>query len=250
MVFRRGVLPAVLGFILLLAGCQPGDNGNSNSGNICCYSFSGPLEIAVSPNSAKPHQPFYTWILGTGGTQNVREVSVTRGKNGPLAWDAFCVALDDCIVQATHGERPAHAPESGDEKQLAPGVTYRVTVRASDPALTSYAEFQLNDADRVSVTAMAPPDNATAVPLAAAVAATFSVDMDPTTITAAAFGLASSAGAVTGSVAYDAPTRTATFTPGSPLAAATVYTATVAYWVQSASGEMMAANAVWTFTTQ
>ena len=91
------------------------------------------------------------------------------------------------------------------------------------------------------------------------ITATFSKAMAPATISETSFTLAAS-GAVattTGTVVYDAASRTATFTPTSlatptipaPLTASTVYTATISTAVTDAAGHAMAAAKTWSFTT-
>jgi len=54
---------------------------------------------------------------------------------------------------------------------------------------------------------------------------------------------------VSGTVAYDATTFVATFTPSANLAVSVVYTATITTGVQDAFGNALGANMVWTFTT-
>ena len=50
-------------------------------------------------------------------------------------------------------------------------------------------------------------------------------------------------------MAYDVPSRVATFTPSSALLASTNYTATVSTGAKDLAGNPLAANKVWTFTT-
>jgi len=76
------------------------------------------------------------------------------------------------------------------------------------------------------------------------IAATFSEEMDASTITTSAFYLS---GGVTGTVSYG--TNTATFTPYSNLSNATTYTATITTGVKDVAGNNMAANYTWSFTT-
>src|SRR5271166_1422250 len=54
---------------------------------------------------------------------------------------------------------------------------------------------------------------------------------------------------VGGTVSYDAATDAATFTPTSPLALSTLYTATITTGAQDLSGDPLASDYVWTFTT-
>jgi hypothetical protein len=80
--------------------------------------------------------------------------------------------------------------------------------------------------------------------------ATFSVAMNPATITGASFTLAGPGNAaVTGVVTYDATSKTATFTPSNTLALSTLYTATITTAATDVYGIALASNFVWTFTT-
>jgi len=76
--------------------------------------------------------------------------------------------------------------------------------------------------------------------------------MDPTTITAATFTLTdvSSGGTtVPGAVAYDTKSRTATFTPDSPLLTTTTYAARITTGVRDLAGNPLPANKEWSFST-
>jgi O-glycosyl hydrolase/methionine-rich copper-binding protein CopC len=101
-----------------------------------------------------------------------------------------------------------------------------------------------------TVTAELPASGAANVSVGSTIAATFSEAMNPSSLTTSTFTLSSSSGAVTGTVAYDAGTETATFTPSSSLSYATLYTATITTGAQSSSGASIATNFTWTFTTE
>jgi len=92
-----------------------------------------------------------------------------------------------------------------------------------------------------------PVDLATAVALNQKVAATFSKTMDASTITTATFTLKQGTTSVSGFVSYTG--TTATFAPASNLLASTTYTATITTGSKDLSGNALAANYVWTFTT-
>jgi hypothetical protein len=114
-----------------------------------------------------------------------------------------------------------------------------------------WAFTTIADTTPPTVSSTVPADLATNVAISTVVTATFSEAMDATTISGTTFTLKTTSGsvAVAGSVSYDAGTRKATFTPTSPLANNTNYTATVTTGVKDAAGNAMAANKVWTFTT-
>lgn len=89
-----------------------------------------------------------------------------------------------------------------------------------------------------------PTDGASDVPLNAAIAVTFSEEMDPKTITTDTFFLDKGA---TGTVSYAG--LTATFTPAGPLDPSTPYTATVTIGVKDRVGNPLEADHHWAFTT-
>lgn len=93
-----------------------------------------------------------------------------------------------------------------------------------------------------TVTSMRPVHVATGV---AAITASFSEAMNASTITAATFSVSGpGATAVTGTVAYSATTHVATFTPNSPLASGTPFTATITTGVQDVAGNPLARQRV------
>jgi hypothetical protein len=92
-----------------------------------------------------------------------------------------------------------------------------------------------------------PADNATAVVLNSTVSATFSEAMDPLTLTLTSFTVNQGALAVTGVVTYTG--KTATFTPSMVFDAEKVYTATITTEAESMTGNALAENQVWSFTS-
>ncbi|WP_203030690.1 DUF4082 domain-containing protein [Frankia nepalensis] len=108
-----------------------------------------------------------------------------------------------------------------------------------------FSDVEPPDVTAPAVTAQAPIAGATSVPTTVAVTAVFSEAVQPATI---GFTLAAGGSNVAGSVGYDAATRTATFTPSTPLANATAHTATVS-GARDAAGNTLAAPVGWTFTT-
>jgi hypothetical protein len=79
------------------------------------------------------------------------------------------------------------------------------------------------------------------------VTGTFSEAMNPTTINGSTFTL-TGAGAA-GTVSYDLPSLTATYTPSAPLSLNTLYTATITTGANDLSGNGLASDEVWSFTT-
>ena len=92
-----------------------------------------------------------------------------------------------------------------------------------------------------------PVNAATSVPINQKIAATFSEAMDATTITASTFTLMQGTTAISGFVSYSG--TTAMFAPSSMLAPNTIYTVTVTTGAKDLSGNALANNYVWSFTT-
>jgi len=101
---------------------------------------------------------------------------------------------------------------------------------------------------KLAVTSRTPAAGATGVAVDAVVKATFNVAVKVASLDNN-FTLSQGGTAVTGTVTYDAATRTATFTPAAPLANDTEYTATVKANVESSQGSRLATDASWSFTT-
>lgn len=107
-----------------------------------------------------------------------------------------------------------------------------------------------------TVVSTSPASSAMGVAASTAISATFSEAMDASTITTSTFIVSDGTNDVAGTVSYDAATKTATFTPASPLAATTahtpqLFTVTIkggANGVKEAGGTPMTADASWSFT--
>jgi ice-binding like protein/Big-like domain-containing protein len=102
-----------------------------------------------------------------------------------------------------------------------------------------------NVAPRVSSTN--PQNGATGV---AIITASFNEAMNAGTITTATFAVSGpGVTPVAGTVAYNASTDIASFTPSSVLAPSTTYTATITTGVKDVAGNALAGNHVWSFTS-
>ncbi|MGB9382144.1 MAG: Ig-like domain-containing protein [Candidatus Binatus sp.] len=100
------------------------------------------------------------------------------------------------------------------------------------------------------VSATDPANSATNVPTNQKIVATFDKVMNSSTITGTTFTLMGpGVTPVLGTVTYSTIGNTATFTPSSALATSTLYTATITTGVADLSGNALASNYVWTFTT-
>ncbi len=120
-------------------------------------------------------------------------------------------------------------------------AAYAVLVK---PSSTSSSSPSVTPA----VLSTSPANASTTVPINTSVLATFNEAMEASTINTSTFTLANGATAVAGAVTYTG--TTALFTPTtSPLAASTLFTATITDGSKDTSGQALAQNYVWTFTT-
>jgi hypothetical protein len=99
-----------------------------------------------------------------------------------------------------------------------------------------------------SVVSTIPANGATGVVINSTISATFSMAMNPSSITASTFTVTGPGGAaVAGAVTYSG--LTAVFTPSASLAYGSVYTATVTTGAADPGGTTLMANYVWSFST-
>ncbi len=111
---------------------------------------------------------------------------------------------------------------------------------------TAHSEVYELDAQAPSVSTKSPIDGATNVSVTDNVTATFSEDMNASTITApGTFTL----GGVPGAVTYNSSTKTATFNPTDNLNYGTTYTALISTAAEDLSGNPLSSSVSWSFTT-
>ncbi len=150
---------------------------------------------------------------------------------------------------------------------LTPGAVYTATVKGgatTDPQvvrdlagnpLSANATWSFTiDNIPPTVTATSPAAGATNVARGSNITATFSEPMDPATINANTVELRTLANVLVARVVtYNASNRQAILNPNANLAAVTTYTVTVkggANGVKDASGNALAADRIWSFTTR
>ncbi len=118
---------------------------------------------------------------------------------------------------------------------------YRVCLRSAD-------DVRLLDQTPPTVVTTEPANGATNVNPHRPIYVTFSEPISPATVSQSTFLLTGPAGAVTGTVAYDAAISRATFTPGSALAPNSLHTATLTAGIRDRVGNPLVPF-TWTFTT-
>ena len=212
-----------------------------------------PTITATNPANNVTAVPFNQVIAATF-SKGMNSVSVTNASftlTGPGD-----VAVPGTVAYVVSGSTATFTPSS----PLAAGslFTATITTAATDLAgnalavnyVWSFTTGAAPDTTPPTITATNPANNVTAVPLNQAIAATFSKGMNPVSVTNASFTLTGPGGAaVPGTVTYVVSGSTATFTPSSPLAASSLFTATITTAARDLAGNALAANYVWSFTT-
>jgi hypothetical protein len=108
-----------------------------------------------------------------------------------------------------------------------------------------------SDTTPPTVSATTPATNATSVDVASVVTATMSESLTASTVNSTSVSLKDPLGAtVSATVTYDDAQKKITLTPSSSLEQGTVYTVTLTTALKDSAGNALAANYVWSFTTQ
>ncbi len=143
---------------------------------------------------------------------------------------------------------PTTTPATGTDSE---SVTFTPTDSTDYNTVVGMVSVTVNT-NTPTVTAVTPASASTGAAVTAALTATFSEAMNASTISTATFLLQAqgSSTGVAGAVSYSAGTMTATFTPTANLAYSTMYTATITIGAQNSTGTALAANYVWSFTTE
>lgn len=134
--------------------------------------------------------------------------------------------------------------------------TATVTIAATDladnaltvPVVWTFTTAAAPDVTPPTVTAVAPASGAVNVVVGTNVTATFSEAMNPASITTDNFMLMQGAIHINGTVSYAG--NTLTFNPSVDLEGGELFTATVFTGVEDAAGNNLAADFIWSFTTE
>jgi Ice-binding-like/Bacterial Ig-like domain len=211
--------------------------------------LAAPEVVAVTPANGATHVPIIPIISATfnetmdPGTINTSTFTLT-GPGGVAVAGAVTYSGTTAIFTPTLPLSPVAS------------YTATITLGALDPLgrkLDSASMWTFTTSTIPTVLSTVPLAGATNVPLNQHLLAVFSESMNPATVTAPGtfkLAVAGVGGAVVpGTITYVAGTNAATFTPLVNLQPNTVYTATIDTAAQSAFGNNLAGNHVWSFTT-
>jgi hypothetical protein len=232
----------VILFSTAMFGC-----GGSSDNAVVATDVTAPTVFASLPSNA------------ASGTALNKNITVTFSE----AMDATTITATSFSVMqgvtavpgsVTYADKVATFNPTSD---LLAGTVYTATLStavkdAAGNALASSKVWSFTTgttADLIAPTVLSvvPADAATAVVLNTNVSATFSEDIDASTLTASSFTLMHGSTAVSGVLSY--LSGTATLNPASDLLNSTSYTATLSTAVKDLAGNAMASSKVWSFTT-
>jgi O-glycosyl hydrolase len=220
----------------------------------------------------------YTWSFTTApvAAPTVTAVTPTNGSTGVAITSAVTATFSEAMNASTlTGSTFTLTPQGGSAvagtvsynsnnltATLAPGAplaynttyTAEITTGVASSTGTALAAnytwtFTTATAPAPAITVVTPANLSTTAAISTTVTATFNQAMNAGTITASTFTLTGPGNtSVQGTVAYNAGTSVATFTPAANLAYNTTYTAALSTSVMSSTGVALAPY-TWSFTT-
>jgi hypothetical protein len=235
--------------ILLICGFGAGCNGSGNAA-----AKTAPTAVSEGPTSAAagscPNSIVTVTFSKAMNGSTIDGTTFTLAAPGPAA-------VAGVVSYATSGNTATFTPSAS----LALNTIYTATITtgATDTfgnalaanfvwSFTTGATACLSGVP--TVISSAPPNGSSGVCPNTLAIAGFSGAMNPSTISATTFTLTGpAAAAVTGTVAYDAADRFATFTPSANLALNTSYTASITTGAEDTLGNALATDFQWSFMT-
>ena len=272
---RQGatVVPGTVGYAGVTATFTPSANLAPN------LPFTATITTGVQDLSGNALAANYVWTFTTGSAPNTTPPTVSStvpasGATNVSVSSALAATFSEAINPLTINTTtftlrqgatavPGTVGYAGltatftPSASLAPNLPFTATISTGVQDLSGNAlassyvwTFTTGSAPNTTpptVSSTVPGSGATNVSLSSALAATFSEAINPLTMSTATFTLRQGATAVSGTVSYAGVT--ATFTPLASLAPNLPFTATISTGVQDLSGNALASNYVWTFTT-
>jgi len=208
----------------------------------------GPLGVLSTTPAANATSVSRTPTISVQFSRTVDPTSLTSSTfqvSGPSGTVAGSIAYSDATQTATFTPTAALAYSTAYTVNLTTGI------RARDGRTLGAAtqwSFTTLDPVRPTIVRTVPTSGATDATPSMTIRATFSKSMDPTTLTPSTFTVTGPSGAIGGTVTYDDPSLTATFTPTSALTAGATYTARLNGTVSAADAATLGTPYSWSFT--
>jgi ketosteroid isomerase-like protein len=233
--------------------------------------YTGTIKTSVKDLVGQSLQTDYVWTFTTGTPPAV--ISADPANNATavvlneIIMATFNVPIDPLtLTTTTFTVKQGVTPVAGTvwytgttvsftpASNLLSGTTYTATISTGVknvpglPMANDYVwTFTTGTITAPTAVFTDPANNATGVLLNQIVAVTFSMPMDPLTLTGTTFTLKKGVTPITGTVSYTG--IIASFTPSGNLLPGTTYTATITTGAQNVPGTPLTSDYVWTFTT-
>ncbi len=249
------------------------------SGNLFSYTaYTARITTGVKDFGGNAMESLYTWSFMTTGDVDFTAptVSSTSPANGAagvdvsstitatfseemdastITTDTFTVNDGSSYISGTvsYSDMTAAFTPSGNLPAYTT-ITARITAGVRDlvgNALTSDYAWSFTTTGDFTVPAVkstSPANGAAGVDVGSIITATFSEEMDASTITADTFTVNDGSGNLSGTVSYG--DKKATFTPSDNLAYSTTYTAVISTGVMDSAENALSAPYTWSFTTE
>jgi len=243
----------LLVFLLSLSLSSCGSGEHSNTADTGSASFGLSFEQASAPStmqlapSAAPTDICSSYGIDSisGTVYNSSNTVIATG--GPWA----CSAHTGTIYNIPPGSNVRIAIKGTVSGAVVwQGETTGATIYAGQDTNVGSIPMTYTGSDTTRPTITAATPTGTNVALTSPITVTFSEAIASSTIDSTTFTLKNGAVAVSGSVSYNATTKTATFTPTSSLSNSTTYTATVTTDVTDMAANQMQSIYTWDFTTE
>ncbi|MDO9512960.1 MAG: Ig-like domain-containing protein [Bacteroidales bacterium] len=236
--------------------------------------YTGTVKSSVKDLNGNALQTNYVWTFSTGNILSPTVISTDPANLATAVFinkvvtASFSVPMDPLTITGTtftlkqgttvisgtvsySGVIASFTPAS----DLLPNMEYTGTITSGAKNLAGTAlennyvwSFTTGSISGPTVISTDPTSNETGVLLNKTVTATFSMAMDPLTLTTATFIVKKGLTTITGTVSYSG--KTALFNPSSPLEANTLYVCTITTGAKNSTGIPLAENYVWSFTTE
>ena len=254
-----------------------GTGGSWTAASMIGSGVSVTWQATVGPLSANAMHTI--WVRASDGTYTSNPVAYSFFVDTVAPQLVVARSLGNTLVEVTFNEAMAAAGAGNNNYYSIPGLTvssaslqpdgrtvqlttsaqtYSQSYTLTVTGVTDVAGNPLGGSNQTTFTGLPagpvvvsvlPADGATSVATNATITATFNTDMQSSTINGSTFYVIGPTGQVSGTVSYSTGTRTAVFTPGSALAEAAIYTATITTACQDTGGASLVEQRTWSFVT-
>jgi hypothetical protein len=208
------------------------------AGQTVTFSINGTSFQGTADSKGKIALPFNAMLKGTQFT--------LKSKGMPLI-ALFPLVTTDGKDKTVGVHFKVTAEKAGQAKVVLVDKTVVLIYSARNGSLTGKGPASALDTTSPSVIATNPANSATGVPLNQKVSATFSEEMDSSSISAISMTLAQGTTPVSGTVSY--ADSIATFIPSSDLSPNTTYSAMITTQARDLAGNELLSGFTWTFAT-